>query len=80
MLEELKNAQRIVGAKQVIRAVEGGGVRRVFIASDADVFVTRPVYDACRSAGVEVTEVPSMKALGEACSLKVGAAAAAVRR
>ena len=78
MLEELTSSEKVVGAKQVLRAIQAGGVKRVYIASDADVFVTRPVYDACRSAGIEVREVPSMKALGEACALKVRAAAAAI--
>ena len=80
MLEALSSPNRVVGAKQVLRAIAAGDVLRVFIASDADVFVTRPVYDACRAANIEVTEVPSMKALGEACHLQVKAAAAAVKR
>ena len=79
MLSMLSGANKVVGAKQVMRAIEAGGVSRVFIASDADMFVTRPVFDACRAANVEVVEVPSMKALGEACGVQVKAAAA-IRR
>ena len=80
MLSTLSGANRVVGAKQVLRAIEAGGVMRVFIAQDADMFVTRPVFDACRAAGIEIVEVPSMKALGEACGVQVKAAAAAIRR
>ena len=80
MLSTLSGANRVVGAKQVLRAIEAGGVTRVFIAQDADMFVTRPVFDACRAAGIEIVEVPSMKALGEACGVQVKAAAAAIRR
>ncbi len=80
MLSMLSGANKVVGAKQVLRAIEAGTVIRVFIASDADVFVTRPVFDACRAAGIEIIEVPSMKALGEACGVQVKAAAAAIRR
>ena len=80
MLTTLSGANRVVGAKQVLRAIQAGGVQRVFIAQDADMFVTRPVFDACRAAGVEIVEVPSMKALGEACGVQVKAAAAAIRR
>ena len=80
MLSMLSGANKVVGAKQVMRAIEAGGVSRVFIASDADMFVTRPVFDACRAANIEIIEVPSMKALGEACGVQVKAAAAAIRR
>ncbi len=80
MLTTLSGANKVVGAKQVLRAIQAGGVQRVYIAQDADMFVTRPVFDACRAAGVEIVEVPSMKALGEACGVQVKAAAAAVRR
>ena len=80
MLEMLSGSGKIVGAKQVLRAVEAGEACRVFIATDADVFVTRRVYDACRARNIEVVEVPSMKALGEACGVQVKAAAAALRR
>ncbi len=80
MLSMLSGANKVVGAKQVLRAIAAGGVARVFIAQDADMFVTRPVFDACRAAGIEIVEVPSMKALGEACGVQVKAAAAAIRR
>ena len=80
MLSMLSGSNKVVGAKQVLRAIEAGGVSRVFIAQDADMFVTRPIFDACRAAGIEIIEVPSMKALGEACGVQVKAAAAAIRR
>ena len=49
MLSALKEAPRkAVGAKQVLRAIQEGMIKHVYIASDADIFVTRPIYDACR--------------------------------
>ena len=80
MLSTLQNADRIVGAKQVLRALEAGEAKSVYIATDADVFVTRKVYDLAREKNIPVIEVPSMKALGEACGVSVKAAAAAIRR
>ena len=80
MLSELQKSDRVVGAKQVLRALKAGEVKRVFIATEADVFVTRPVYDLCRETKIPVTEVQSMKALGEACGVEVKAAVAAVKR
>ena len=80
MLSILQKAEKIVGAKQVLRAVAAGTVKSVYIATDADVFVTRPVYDLCREKNIPVIEVPSMKALGEASGVQVKAAVAAIKR
>ncbi len=80
MLSALNGAEKVVGAKQVMRALSTGSVKTVYIATDADVFVTRRVYDLCREMNVPVVEVPSMKALGEACGVEVKAAVAAIRR
>ena len=80
MLSMLAGASKVVGAKQVLRAIANDDIRCVFIATDADMFVTRPVFDACRAKNIEIVEVPSMKALGEACGVQVKAAAAAVKR
>ena len=80
MLEELQGVKKIVGAKQVIKALSEREVRVVYIATDADMFVTRPVFDACRAKDVRIIETPSMAALGEACGMRVKAAAVAVIR
>ncbi len=80
MLSVLREANKIVGAKQVLRALAADGVSSVYVATDADVFVTRRVYDACRERNIPVVEVPSMKALGEACGIEVKTAVAAIRR
>lgn len=77
MLTELSNNARVVGAKQVKRAIEAGNVQKVFLADDADPRVTRPIADLCAEKGVEVEAVPSMRELGKACGISVGAAVAA---
>lgn len=80
MLSMLLKSDKVVGTKQVTRAVNAGEVKTVYLATDADVFVTRKVRDLCHAKGVDVIEVPSMKALGEACGVEVKAAVAAVKR
>ena len=47
MLTELSNAPRVVGAKQVRRALEAGRGLRVFLADDTDPRVSQPVADIC---------------------------------
>ncbi len=81
MLSELRQASaKTAGAKQVLRAIAAGQAAKVFVATDADIFVTRRVYDECREKQIALVEVPSMKAVGEACGVAVPAAAAAILR
>jgi len=75
--DALKSAdRRAVGARQVLRAIAANEIAHVFIARDADPFITRPVMDACEKHGVRITEVESMAALGAACGIDVKASVA----
>ena len=80
MYAELREAQTVAGARQLLRAIESGTIRQVYIATDADLFITKRVTDVCAQKGIPVREVPSMKALGEACGLAVAAAVAGIKR
>jgi large subunit ribosomal protein L7A len=78
-LERLKLARKkSIGTKQTVKAIEKGTAREVFVARDAEEHVTRDVLKAARDKGLEVTFVESMVALGKACGIDVGAAAAAI--
>lgn len=78
-VERLKAApQRAVGTNQTAKAISRGQARVVFVAQDADRRVTEPLLRSAREQGVDVVEVPSMAALGRACGIAVGAAAAAI--
>ena len=76
MLSELKNSPKVVGVRQLRKAVGRGEIRRVFLADDADPAVTEPVEALARDCAVPVTRVPSMRELGQACGIAVGASAA----
>ena len=78
MIAELNAAGRVVGAKQVKRALSDGRAKKVFLAGDADPRVTEPLAALAREKGTAVEEVPSMKELGAACGIAVGSAAAAL--
>lgn len=77
-LETLKSADRVIGLKQVRKAVTGGRASRVFLADDADARVTEPIASLCEAQGIAVERVATMKELGKAASIAVGAAAAAL--
>ncbi|MBE6085973.1 MULTISPECIES: ribosomal L7Ae/L30e/S12e/Gadd45 family protein [Selenomonas] len=76
-LEALKTAKRVIGIKQVAKAVKREAATEVFIADDADAKVVEPLETLCTEQNVPVSRVSSMKELGTACNIEVGAAAAA---
>lgn len=79
LLERLKTAEyRAVGSNQTVKAIRRGRAQLVFVATDADRRVVQDVITAVREQGLEVIEVGSMRDLGRACGIAVGAAAAAV--
>ncbi|WP_346354663.1 L7Ae/L30e/S12e/Gadd45 family ribosomal protein [Azotosporobacter soli] len=79
-LEELKNVKRAVGIKQVTKSLEKDRASLVFLAADADERVVMPLREMCRMKGIVVEAAASMKELGKACQIEVGAAAVAVLR
>ena len=81
MLNELNGANKVIGTKQVRRALgHAGKTVKVFLASDADPRVTEPLARLAGERSVPVEMIPSMKELGEVCGIAVGSAAAAVVR
>ncbi|MBP1757965.1 MAG: Firmicutes ribosomal L7Ae family protein [Firmicutes bacterium] len=78
MLKELKSAQKVIGAKQVGRALRSGQAQRVYLAENADPRVTEPIEMLCSEAGIPVEKIPTMAQLGNACGIAVGSAVAAI--
>ena len=78
MLDELKTAPKVIGAKQVGRALRSGQARRVYLADNADPRVTEPIEALCRQIDVPVERVSTMAQLGSACGIAVGSAVAAI--
>ena len=70
--------KRAVGSKQTARAIEEGAAVVVYVARDAAGWVIDPIIEACTAKGIELVYVDTMRELGEACGIDVGAASAAV--
>lgn len=68
----------IVGTKQTVKALKSGNVIELVVAEDADPHVREKVLHAAREMNVPVTYVDSVKKLGKACGIDVGAAAVAL--
>ena len=77
MLNELENASKVVGVKQVRRALANGRVKRLYLAKDADPQLTQPLERQAAETVAEVVWADAMKALGRACGIAVGTAVAA---
>jgi large subunit ribosomal protein L7A len=79
--EKVERAKELtIGVKQTMKAVENGQVETVYIADDADPRLTQKVELLCKEKGVPVVHVDSMRRLGKACGIEVGAAAAAIKK
>jgi large subunit ribosomal protein L7A len=77
--DKVKQAKNVsIGMKKATRMIELGLATEVFVAKDADPRLTIRMVNLCKKMDVQVTYVDSMKLLGKACGIEVGAAVAAV--
>ncbi len=80
MSVELAAAEKVVGIKQVRRALEQHTAHRVFLACDADPRLIQPLRLLCRQGSVPLDDSRTMRQLGRECGIDVGASAAALLR
>jgi large subunit ribosomal protein L7A len=77
--DKVSQAQSIIiGTKQTVKALKRNSVKEVVVAKDADPCLTADVINLANEQGVPVTLAESMKKLGKACGIEVGAAAVAI--
>ena len=75
-----KRALRVVGARQVLRAVRQDRAEKVFLAMDAGPALRGAVEQAAREGNVPLQLVATMEELAALCRVDVPSAAAAVCR
>lgn len=78
LAELYKDKKLKVGTKQSLRAINEGNAVTVFIAKDCEQHVTRSILELAREKQTQIVYVESMKKLGEACGIDVGAATAVI--
>jgi large subunit ribosomal protein L7A len=77
--DKVKQAEQVsIGTKQTTKAIEQGKAEEVIVAKDADPRITAKIVSLCKKAEVPVTYVDSMKSLGKARGIEVGAAMVAI--
>ena len=64
MLNQLSESAKVVGVKQVRRALAAGRAKAVFLADDADPALTEPLAAQAEEQGVALCRVGSMRELG----------------
>ncbi|MDQ7860886.1 50S ribosomal protein L7ae-like protein [Peribacillus frigoritolerans] len=70
----------IIGTKQAVRALKNNLIQEVIIADDADIYLTGRVVETAKELDVPITYVDSMRMLGKACGIDVGAATVAIKK
>jgi large subunit ribosomal protein L7A len=76
----LKAHTIVIGTKQTVKALKEGNVQELLVASDAEQKLTAKVVQEANLIQIPVHYVDSMKKLGKACGIEVGAAAVAIIR
>jgi large subunit ribosomal protein L7A len=76
----LQAKKYVIGTNQAVKALKEGNVRELIVASDADLKLTAKVVNEALEINVPILYVDSMKKLGKACGIEVGASTVAIIR
>ena len=74
-MAEIRQNNVVVGAKQFKKALRDDRALKAYLAENADPAVTEPIEMMCKEQKIPVVWVRTMKELGQACGIEVGAAA-----
>ena len=78
MVANLKAKNKVVGIKQVKRALTSQEVEILYIADDVDKSIKDEILNLAIDKRVPIVELNTMEELGNACGIDVGAATAAL--
>jgi len=77
--EKVKQGKKfVVGLKQTAKALKRDEVKELLIAADADPKLVDSLLDLAKEKGVPIKKATSMKELGSAFGINVGASAVAL--
>jgi len=77
-LNDLQEGKKVIGTKQVKKAIIKGQTKKVYLADDAEPHIINALRILCQQHQIEIEEVNQMEELGNACGIEVGAAAVAL--
>ena len=77
--EKVSQAKKIIiGTKQAVKAIKTDTVSEIVVAEDADRRVINKVLQLAKEQQIPISKVDSMKKLGKACGIEVGASTVAL--
>ena len=65
LLDEITNSKKVIGSKQVKKAVIKGLASKVYLAADAEPHIIAPLRELCRQHGVEAAMIDTMEDVGQ---------------
>ncbi len=74
------NPKLVIGVKQTTKILINDQAKLVFVAKDAEQHVVRRIIQLATEKNVEIIFVDTMKELGRACNIDVGAATAVIEK
>lgn len=72
------SSQRVIGVKQVLKALNKDQVEKIFIADDADKHILKHLLTISSAKDIPVEKIATMMELGNMVHIAVGAAAVAL--
>ncbi len=72
-LEDLKSKKIKIGVKQCSKAIVKNEAKKLYIAKDAEIFVTENLIRLAETNNIDIVYVGSMKELGKAVGIDVKA-------
>ena len=78
MISDAERQRLHIGYKQSLRALSEGKAEKLLIAADVDDKMKTALKKAADEHNAIVTEVSSMRELGEICSIDVGSSCAVI--
>ena len=74
MSQEFICGSFVAGLKQSLKMIQAGKAKKVYLASDADFYLSTKISDACIDKGTDIEVSYSMSELGKKCKIAVDAA------
>lgn len=78
MISDAERQRLHIGYKQSLRALNENKAEKLLIAADVDEKMSATLKKAADEHNIPVTEIGSMKELGEICGIEVGSSCAIV--
>lgn len=78
MSKDFSSSAFVAGLKQSLKMINSEKAKKVYLAADADFYISSKISDACAQTGTDIEVSFSKSELGKLCRIEVDAAVVAV--